>query len=123
RPAGRTAAVDRVASLLHSAGATPPGADELRAAGLNRQVEGYLLRSGEAERLPGGVLIARPALEAMTQQVRRLLAAHPEGLTVAQLRDRLGTTRRVLVPLLERLEQNRTTVRRGDLHLPNSEKS
>ncbi len=121
RPAGRTAAVDRVASLLQSAGATPPGADELRAAGLNRQVEGYLLRSGEAERLPGGVLIARPALEAMTQQLRRVLAAHPEGLTVAHLRDRLGTSRRVLVPLLERLEQNRTTVRRGDLHLPNLE--
>lgn len=115
-PQGRTPAVERVAGILLRAGAAPPALSELRSAGLTRQVEGYLLRSGEVERLPGGILISRPALERMTEEVAAVLASRPEGMTVAEIRDRIGTTRRVLVPLLEMMERARATARRGDLH-------
>ena len=116
RPAGRTPQAERVAQLLRSAARVPPGPAELRAAGLTRQVEGYLLRSGEAARLPGGALISRPALEEMEVAIEKALRAAPGGLTVAQLRDQLGTSRRVLIPVLERLEARGDCARDGDLH-------
>ncbi|HLG91443.1 MAG TPA: SelB C-terminal domain-containing protein, partial [Acidimicrobiales bacterium] len=41
----------------------------------------------------------------------------PEGVTVAQVRDALGTTRKFLLPLLGLLDARGVTRRRGDLRL------
>ncbi|MGC8474523.1 MAG: SelB C-terminal domain-containing protein, partial [Candidatus Dormibacteria bacterium] len=123
RPPGRTAQVERVAQLLRSAGRLPPGPGELRAAGLTRQVEGYLVQSGEVARLPGGGLISALALEEMESEIEAELRRSPSGLTVAQLRDRVGTSRRILLPVLERLEAGGEFTRSGDLHLWRPERS
>ena len=122
-PPGRTPQVERVSQLLRSAGRLPPGPGELRAAGLTRQVEGYLVQSGEAARLPGGGLISAPALEEMESEIEAELRRSPSGLTVAQLRDRVGTSRRILLPVLERLEAGGEFTRSGDLHLWRPERS
>ena len=47
----------------------------------------------------------------------RLLAEHPEGVTVAQVRDALGTTRKYALPLLAHLDATGVTRRRGDLRI------
>jgi selenocysteine-specific elongation factor len=115
-PPGRTPQVERVSQLLRSAGRLPPGPGQLREAGLTRQVEGYLVQSGEAARLPGGGLISAAALGQMESEIEAELRRSPSGLTVAQLRDRVGTSRRVLLPILERMEAREGFSRSGDLH-------
>jgi selenocysteine-specific elongation factor len=112
----RTAGVERIAAMLRRAGPLAPGTLELREAGLSREVSAYLVRTGEAARLGRDVLISSIAVGDLEGQLRQLLAAEPEGLTVAILRDRLHTSRRVLVPLLEQMSQARVTLRVGDLH-------
>jgi selenocysteine-specific elongation factor len=112
----RTAGVDRIAAVLRRAGPLAPGALELRQAGLSREVTAYLVRSGEAVRLGRDVLISSTAVSALEVQLKELMAATPEGLTVGALREQLHTSRRVLVPLLEQMAQARVTVRVGDLH-------
>ena len=46
-----------------------------------------------------------------------LLAENPEGVTVAQVRDGLGTTRKHALPLLAELDATGVTRRRGDLRI------
>jgi selenocysteine-specific elongation factor len=46
-----------------------------------------------------------------------LLAANPDGVTVAELRERLGTTRKWAVPLLTILDSRGVTRRRGDVRI------
>jgi selenocysteine-specific elongation factor len=117
----RTAGVDRIAAVLRRAGPLAPGALELRQAGLSREVSAYLVRSGEAVRLGRDVLMSSTAVSALQAQLTELMAAAPEGLTVGALREKLHTSRRVLVPLLEQMAQARVTVRVGDLHQLNKE--
>ncbi len=57
---------------------------------------------------------------AVAEAARRLAAAlmvHPDGLTVAQVRDALGTTRKHALPLLAHLDATGVTRRRGDLRI------
>jgi selenocysteine-specific elongation factor len=117
----RTAGVDRIAAVLRRAGPLAPGALELREAGLSREVSAYLVRSGEAVHLGRDVLISSTAVSALEAQLKELMAATPEGLTVGVLREQLHTSRRVLVPLLEQMAHARVTVRVGDLHQLNQE--
>jgi selenocysteine-specific elongation factor len=49
--------------------------------------------------------------------IAELLADQPEGVTVADVRDRLGTSRKYVVPLLNRLDATGVTRRRDDLRV------
>jgi selenocysteine-specific elongation factor len=64
-----------------------------------------------------GAYFAPAAVEAAARTVARMLAEHPEGVTVAQVRDALGTTRKHLLPLLAHLDATGITRRRGDLRV------
>ncbi|PZS23350.1 MAG: selenocysteine-specific translation elongation factor [Acidimicrobiales bacterium] len=64
-----------------------------------------------------GAWFAHSAVERAGQAVARLLLAHPEGLTVAAVRDELGTTRKHVLPLLAHLDATGVTRRRGDLRI------
>ncbi|MHB8393129.1 MAG: selenocysteine-specific translation elongation factor [Candidatus Dormibacteria bacterium] len=113
----RTASAARIAAMLLRAGANPPGARELSEAGMTKEIRAYLLRSGEAVELAPDLLIALPALEELERGLAVLLAAAAdEGLTVAQVRDGLASSRRIVVPLLERFERAGHTERAADLH-------
>lgn len=112
-----TPAAARVLQLLRAGAERPPGADLLREAGLTTAIAAYLERQGQAVRLGPDLLISAAAAGSLRQAVVETLGPHPAGLTVAALRDRLTTTRRVLVPLLEHLDRAGVTERRGDLHL------
>jgi selenocysteine-specific elongation factor len=54
----------------------------------------------------------------MRRLVRERLSQQSGGLTVAEIRDLLGTTRKYAVPLCEYLDQAGVTRREGDLRLP-----
>ena len=64
-----------------------------------------------------GVWFSPRALEEAARIVARLIAESPEGVTVAQVRDALGTTRKYMLPLLSHLDATGVTRRRGDLRI------
>jgi selenocysteine-specific elongation factor len=111
---GARRAADAVVALLTERGLDPPPMAELRAAGLTPALLRLLLDDGRAVRLSPDVLLAGPVFAALRERVEEHLRAHGEA-TVAQIRDAVGATRRVVVPLLETLDAGRVTVRVGDL--------
>jgi selenocysteine-specific elongation factor len=64
-----------------------------------------------------GMHFAPSAVDAAARAVAALLAATPDGVTVAQIRDALGTSRKYLLPLLGILDSTGVTRRRGDLRI------
>ncbi|MFP5578796.1 MAG: SelB C-terminal domain-containing protein [Acidimicrobiia bacterium] len=64
-----------------------------------------------------GVAFGADAIEQACEVVRRLLAEQPDGVTVAQIRDGLGTSRKYVLPLLAHLDATGRTRRRGDLRI------
>jgi selenocysteine-specific elongation factor len=64
-----------------------------------------------------GCCFAAEAVDEAARAVADLLRAHPDGVTVAIIRDRLGTTRKFILPLLAHLDANGVTRRRGDLRV------
>ena len=118
RPAGAAEAVDSLAghpfvAALEAAPYAPPSPDEAR---VDRAELRELVRRGlvvERER----VYFAPSAVAEAARVIAGLLAAKPEGVTVAEVRDALGTTRRFLLPLLAELDATGVTRRRGDLRV------
>jgi selenocysteine-specific elongation factor len=64
-----------------------------------------------------GVYFAPSAIDAAARRVAELLVENPEGVTVAQVRDGLGTTRKHALPLLAHFDATGVTRRRGDLRI------
>jgi len=63
-----------------------------------------------------GTLFAARAVEAARERLADLLAGTPDGVTVATLRDALGTSRKYTLALLEYFDATGVTRRRGELH-------
>jgi len=80
---------------------------------MDEQALRYLLEAGEAilvsAELPMGSSAYRDAIERIETHIR----AHGPA-TVSDLRTALNSSRRVMVPLLERLDSDGVTVRDGD---------
>lgn len=89
----------------------PPGPD-----GVDRAELRELARRGLAIE-QDGVWFAPSAIAAASEVVARLLADQPGGVTVAVVRDVLGTTRKHALPLLSHLDATGVTRRRGDLRV------
>ena len=64
-----------------------------------------------------GIWFAASAVELAAQHVARLLATKPDGVTMAEIRDALGTTRKFALPLVSCLDKTGVTRRRGDLRI------
>jgi selenocysteine-specific elongation factor len=64
-----------------------------------------------------GIYFAPTAIDEAARVVARMLAASPDGITVAEVRDALGTTRKYLLPLLALLDGSGVTRRRGDVRI------
>ena len=85
-------------------------------AGVNRAELTELVRRGlivERE----GIYFAPTALDEGARRLARLLSEHSEGITVAQVRDALGTTRKHALPLLNHFDATGVTRRRGDVRI------
>ncbi len=98
-------------TALIEGGFAPPGAD-----GIDRAELRELVRRGDVVE-ESGVYFARSTVEDAASVVARLLADRPDGVTVAELRDAWGTTRKFAIPLLARLDGTGVTRRRGDFRI------
>jgi selenocysteine-specific elongation factor len=64
-----------------------------------------------------GIFFSAGAVDRAAEVVARMLADHPEGVTVAEVRERWNTSRKYALPLLARLDSTGVTRRRGDLRI------
>ena len=64
-----------------------------------------------------GIWFAASAVEAAAVRIAGLLGAQPDGVTVAEIREELGTTRKYALPLVGHLDRTGVTRRRGDLRI------
>lgn len=64
-----------------------------------------------------GIIFHSHAIVMATTAVKHLLQVHPQGFAVSQFREALQITRKHAVPLIEYLDQQGITRRRGDLRL------
>lgn len=100
-------------AALAAAPFTPPDPTTV---GVDRNEVRELVRRGLViER--DGCYFAPSAVAEAAHRVAALLAHAPDGVTVAQIRDALGTTRKFLLPLLGHLDASGITRRRGDLRI------
>ncbi len=65
----------------------------------------------------GPVWFATSAVTAAGLALAGLLAQHPDGVTVSEVREAMGTTRKHVVPLLGHLDATGVTRRRGDVRV------
>jgi selenocysteine-specific elongation factor len=102
----------RLAEVVRAAEPTPPSIAELRASGFPGAVIDAAVRSGALVRVSADLVLS-PELVGRAEAIVR--DAGEAGITVSALRERLGTSRKYAVPLLEHLDRTGVTRRSGDL--------
>ena len=65
-----------------------------------------------------GIFFSAAAVDAAALEVAIMLADQPDGFTVAEARERWGTSRKYALPLLARLDGTGVTRRREDVRIP-----
>ncbi|WP_210651047.1 selenocysteine-specific translation elongation factor [Nocardioides sp. SYSU D00065] len=109
-PEAVRAAVDAVRRDLAAAPFAAPTADRLRDLGLDERALGAAERSGLLQRVGPGIVLAPDAAEEAVTLLRDL----EQPFTTSAARERLGTTRRVALPLLDHLDRTGRTRRLPD---------
>jgi len=97
---------------------TPPALDDVVAdlhlpAQEGRELARYLMQRGELVAINQEIVLARAAIEEAKGAVARHVAT-AGGITVAELRDLLDTSRKFALPLMEYLDSSGFTLRVGD---------
>lgn len=110
----------RVRQLLNMEPLEPPAVKEIAPDAASAQALRFFLDTGEAiEISPELVLSTRAYIQAV-ERIRATLQRRGPS-TVSELKQALGTSRRIMVPLLEKLDREGMTFRVGDRrHLPAS---
>ena len=115
RVAGGDPAIERVVALLREANLTPPTIAELERASGRRDLVAVLrlaMARGQVEAVERDRYYAREALEQFTAVLNEL--GQQGEIVPAAIRDRLGITRKYLIPLLEWADGKGITVRVGE---------
>jgi selenocysteine-specific elongation factor len=97
---------------LRESGFEPPLDSSLDAADLTA-----LRQAGRAVRISRSLHYHPETVERARRLVLELAAEHGGAVTIGQLRDATGTSRKFAQALLEHLDSERVTVRRGDEHV------
>jgi selenocysteine-specific elongation factor len=92
----------------------PPSAKELARNDASHQALKYLIATGQVIDLGQHTVLSATAYASAIEQIRHQLRVTGSA-TVSELKAMLGSSRRVMVPLLERLDRDRITRREGDL--------
>ena len=102
----------------------PPLAAAVLAGGFTPDVPADADRNVIRELTRRGILVEREkvvfhsdTIDAAAQVAAELLAADPDGFTVAQFRDRTGASRKFALPLVAELDARGITRRRDDLRI------
>jgi len=102
-----------LAELARTPFAPPSLAEAMQASGASTEMVRALERRGDLVRLSDDIAFTRQAYADAVALVKEMVAA-AGSITVAQLRDRIGASRRPVLALLEHLDAQRVTRRVGD---------
>ena len=102
----------RLVDAVRGGEPTPPTIAELGRQGFGRSLIDSVVRSGELVRISPDLVVTSELVRWAEECVRE---AGDAGITVSALRERLGTSRRYAVPLMEHMDRSGATRRSGDL--------
>jgi selenocysteine-specific elongation factor len=103
--------------LLSRQPLAPPSLSEAtRQAGASAEIVRALAQRGDIVRVGDDVAFTKDAYETAVALVREIIS-ESGSITVAQLRDRMGASRRPVLALLEHLDSERVTRRVGDVRV------
>ena len=91
----------------------PPSRQQLAPDAKAQHALRFLVEQGETIQIGDDVVLSRSAYDRIRSGIAEFIAKNGPA-TVSQLRERLGSSRRVMVPLLERLDREGVTRRIGD---------
>jgi selenocysteine-specific elongation factor len=94
----------------------PPPRKELAADSVSQQALRFLIETGEAVEIGQELVMSNEALPQARETIRRFLIEHGQA-TASDLRQLLNTSRRVIIPLLEKLDKDGITQRQGDVRV------
>jgi selenocysteine-specific elongation factor len=112
-PQALQAAGVRVRAAMSAKPFEPPARKELAPDAASQNVLRFLLQTGEAIELSEDTVILADNYARATEQIKKFLREHGKA-TASELRQHLQTNRRVIIPLLERLDKQGVTLRQGD---------
>ena len=102
-----------IEELARSPFAPPSLAEVIEKSGASAEVVRALERRGDIVRVSDDVAFTRDAFADAVALVKEMVGSGG-SVTVAQLRDRMGASRRPVLALLEHLDSKRVTRRVGD---------
>jgi selenocysteine-specific elongation factor len=103
----------RIRAALSAKEFDPPSVKELAPDEISRQALRFLRETGEVVEISHDVVLRSEALTKMREAVANFIRAQGAA-SVSDLRQMLGSSRRVMVPLLERFDREKLTRRIGD---------
>ena len=91
----------------------PPSRKDLAPDTASQQALRYLVQSGELVEINVEIVMGAEAVKQAAAIVRDFIRKHGPA-TTSDLRQMLGNSRRVAIPLLERMDRDGITLRQGD---------
>jgi selenocysteine-specific elongation factor len=112
-PARLQAVADSIHRAVGVQSLDPPSRKTLGQDRLGQEALAFLIRAGDLVELSPEIVLSRKAFLQAMETIRLFLRQHGTA-TVSELRQALGASRRVVVPLLEKLDRTGVTQREGD---------
>ena len=103
----------RIRTVLAAKPFDPPSRKDVAPDVASQQALRFLIESGEVFEVSSEIVLAAESAKRATEMVREFIRSHGPA-TVSELRQMLGNSRRVALPLLERLDRDGVTLRQGD---------
>ena len=106
-------AVEKIRTALSAKPFDPPARKQIAQDRHLQQALRFLIEQGEVVEIGADAVLSQEAFTQMKEAVTAFISKN-DSATVSELRQALETSRRIIVPLLERLDRERTTRRIGD---------
>lgn len=113
-PSHLAAAGKQIRQILADSPFKPPSRKELADNKAASDALRFLIEQGEVVEIDAKVALLATTCQQARAQVHRYLTKHATA-TMSELRELLGTNRKVIVPLMEQLDREGLTVRRGNV--------
>jgi selenocysteine-specific elongation factor len=108
------AAAAKLRTTLAAKPFDPPSRKQLAPDSFSQQALRFLIETGEIVEINAEVVMVAESLKRMTELIRQYIRNNGPA-TVSDLRQAVGCSRRIIVPLLERLDRDGVTTRNGDV--------
>jgi selenocysteine-specific elongation factor len=112
-PLALESAGQRLREALAGSPFDPPAPADLAPTPTDQRTLKFLIDNGEVVELGGRAVVSREAYHQMRERIVSSLRQRTQA-TASELREAIGTTRRIIIPLLERLDREGVTRRSGD---------